>query len=129
MDKYEYNLRYDEIKELKEQGEYQRAVEIADTIDWTRVRSVNTLCYISDLYKINGKYEEARILLEQAYSKISPDKAVGKSIVYSLCEICIKMGDVVGATEYYKRFVQMAPTNNKKFILLYKIYEAQDVSL
>ena len=125
MDKYEYNLRNEEINDLMAQRDYARAVEIADTIDWTRVRSVKTLCKISDLYKVNKRYSEAKILLEQAYEKMP----AGKPIVSSLCELCIKMGDVVGATEYYKRYVQMAPTSNQKFVLLYKIYEAQDVSL
>ncbi|MCR4755372.1 MAG: hypothetical protein K5868_07565 [Lachnospiraceae bacterium] len=125
MDKYEYNLRNEEINDLMSHRDYVRAVEIADTIDWTRVRSVKTLCKISDLYKVNKRYDEAKVLLEQAYEKMP----TGKPIVSSLCELCIKMGDVVGATEYYKRYVQMAPTSNQKFVLLYKIYEAQDVSL
>ncbi len=125
MDKYEYNLRNEEINDLMARREYAEAVKVADTIDWTRVRSVKTLCKISDLYKVNKRYSEAKILLEQAYEKMP----AGKPIVSSLCELCIKMGDVVGATEYYKRYVQMAPTSNQKFILLYKIYEAQDVSL
>ena len=125
MDKYEYNLRNEEINALITRREFKKAVEIADTIDWTKVRSVKTLCKISDLYKVNRKYNEAKILLEQALNRC----ANGKSIVSSLCEVCIKMGDVVSATEYYKLFVQIAPTDNAKFILLYKIYEAQEVSL
>lgn len=125
MDKYEYNLRNEEINALITRREFKKAVEIADTIDWTKVRSVKTLCKISDLYKVNRKYNEAKILLEQALNRC-PN---GKSIVSSLCEVCIKMGDVVSATEYYKLFVQIAPTDNAKFILLYKIYEAQEVSL
>ena len=125
MDKYEYNLRNEEINDLMSHRDYVRAVEIADTIDWTRVRSVKTLCKISDLYKVNKRYDEAKVLLEQAYEKMP----TGKPIVSSLCELCTKMGDVVGATEYYKKYVQMAPTSNQKFVLLYKIYEAQDVSL
>ena len=125
MDKYEYNLRNEEINALITRREFKKAVEIADTIDWTKVRSVKTLCKISDLYKVNRKYNEAKILLEQALNRC-PN---GKSIVSSLCEVCIKMGDVVSATEYYKLFVQIAATDNAKFILLYKIYEAQEVSL
>ena len=125
MDKYEYNLRNEEINALITRREFKKAVEIADTIDWTKVRSVKTLCKISDLYKVNRKYNEAKILLEQALNRC-PN---GKSIVSSLCEVCIKMGDVVSATEYYKLFVQIAPTDNAKFILLYQIYEAQEVSL
>lgn len=125
MDKYEYNIRYEEIMDLLKKRDFVKAVEIADTIDWTRVRSAKTLCMISDLYKVNRRFDEARILMERAYEKMPQNKAV----VYSLCEMCIKMGDVVGATEYYKRYVQMAPTSSQKFVLLYKIYEAQDVSI
>ncbi len=125
MDPYEYKLRSEEIKELIKEKDYQQAAEIADTIDWTRVRSVSTLCTISDLYKVNRRYNEAKILLDQAYKRNSNDK----KIVYSLCELCIKMDDIIGATEYYKEYTRMAPTDDGKFILLYKIYEAQDVSL
>lgn len=125
MDKYEYKLRSEEIKSLIKEREFVKAVEIADTIDWTRVRSVSMLCTISDLYKINRRYKEAKELLLQAYEK----HPGGRTILYSLCELCIKTDDVIGAIEYYKEFVQLAPTDNGKFILQYKIYEAQDVSL
>ena len=125
MDKYEYNLRNEEINTLIGRREFQKAVAIADTIDWTKVRSVKTLCKISDLYKVNKRYKESRILLEQALVRY-PN---GKTIVSSLCDLCIKMNDILGAMEYYKQFVQMAPTDNIKFILLYKIYEAQEATL
>lgn len=125
LDKYEYNLRNEEINALIGRREFIKAVEIADTIDWTKVRSVKTLCKISDLYKVNRRYNEAKILLEQALNRC-PN---GKSIVSSLCELCLRMDDIVGATEYYKLFIQLAPTDNIKFILLYKIYEAQEVTL
>lgn len=125
MDKYEYKLKYDEIKKKIKEREFQEAVEIADTIDWKKIRSVSTLCQISDLYKINRRYKEAKVLLEQAYERY-PN---GKNIVYSLCELCIKMEEIVQSIDYYKQFVSMAPSDNGKFILQYKIYEAQDVSL
>ena len=125
MDKYEYKLRSEEIKSLIKKREFVKAVEIADTIDWSRVRSVSMLCTISDLYKINRRYKEAKDILVQAYEK-NPG---GRTIIYSLCELCIKTDDVVGAIEYYKEYVQLAPMDNGKFILQYKIYEAQDVSL
>lgn len=125
MDKYEYKLRSDEIKSLIKEREFTKAVEIADTIDWSRVRSVSMLCTISDLYKINRRYKEARDILTQAYEKYPG----GRTIVYSLCELCIKTDDVVGAIEYYKEYVQLAPMDSGKFILQYKIYEAQEVSL
>lgn len=125
MDKYEYKLRSEEIKSLIREREFVKAVEIADTIDWSRVRSVSMLCTISDLYKINRRYKEAKEILVQAYEK-NPG---GRTIIYSLCELCIKTDDVVGAIEYYKEYVQLAPMDSGKFILQYKIYEAQDVSL
>lgn len=125
MDKYEYNLRNEEINALIGSREFQKAVAIADTIDWTKVRSVRTLCKISDLYKVNRRYNEAKILLEQALDRCP----TGKSIVSSLCELCIKMEDIVGATEYYKLFLQMAPNDYNKYILLYKIYETQGATL
>ena len=125
MDKYEYKLRSEEIKSLIREREFVKAVEIADTIDWSRVRSISTLCTISDLYKINRRYKEAKDILVQAYEK-NPG---GRTIIYSLCELCIKTDDVVGAIEYYKEYVQLAPMDSGKFILQYKIYEAQDVSL
>ena len=125
MDKYEYKLRSEEIRTLIKKREFAKAVEIADTIDWSRVRSVSTLCTISDLYKINRRFKESKDLLLQAYERYPG----GRMIVYSLCELCIKMDEVVQAIEYYKEFVQLAPTDNGKFILQYKIYEAQNVSL
>ena len=125
MDKNEYNIRMDEIKSLIAKRDFVKAVEVADTIDWTRVRSVSTLCTISDLYKINRRYNDAKELLLRAYEKYPG----GRTIVYSLCELCLKTDDIIGATEYYKEFVQLAPTDNGKFVLQYKIYEATDVTL
>lgn len=125
MDKYEYKVRLQEIKGLIAKGEYVEAASIADTIDWTKVKSVMMLCTISDLYKINRRLEDARDLLLLAYDRYPG----GRSIVYSLCELFIKMGDVVQAVEYYKEFVQIAPKDTGRYILQYKLYEAQDVSI
>lgn len=124
MDKYEYKVRADEIKALISDGEYEEAVKIADSIDWRRVKSVMMLCTISDLYKINRRYEDSRDILLLAY-----EKQKGRLIVYSLCELSIKLGEYVQAIEYYKEFVQLAPKDSGKYILQYKLYEAQDVSL
>ena len=125
MDKYEYKVRADEIKELIAHGEYVTAAEIADTIDWRRVKSVMMLCTISDLYKINRRYEDARNMLLLAYER----RPGGRTICYSLCELSIKMEDFVPAVNYYKEFVQVAPKDPGRYILQYKLYEAQDVSL
>ena len=125
MDKYEYQIRADEIKALITEGEFAEAVKIADTIDWRRVRSVMMLCTISDLYKINRRYRESKDIMLLAYEK----HPTARSIVYSLCELSIKMEEYVQAIEYYKEFVQIAPKDTGRYILQYRLYEAQDVSL
>lgn len=125
MDKYEYKVRADEIKELIACGEYVQAAEIADTIDWRRVKSVMMLCTISDLYKINRRYEDAKNMLLLAYER----RPGGRTICYSLCELCIKTEEFGQAVNYYKEFVQVAPKDSGRYILQYKLYEAQDVNL
>ncbi len=125
MDKYEYKVRAEEIKALIAEGEFAEAVKIADTIDWRRVKSVMMLCTISDLYKINRRFQESKDILLMAYER----HPGGRLIVYSLCELSIKMGEVVQGIEYYKEFVQIAPKDTGRYILQYKLYEAQDVSL
>jgi len=125
LDKYEYKVRADEIKALIAEGEYAEAVKIADTIDWRRVKSVMMLCTVSDLYKINRRYEDSRDILLLAYEKHTG----GRLIVYSLCELSIKLEEYVQAIEYYKEFVQLAPKDSGRYVLQYKLYEAQEVSL
>ncbi|MBD5531906.1 MAG: hypothetical protein HDQ98_06875 [Lachnospiraceae bacterium] len=125
MDKYEYKLRAEEIKDLIAQKEYAEAMAIADTIDWRRVKNISMLTVVSDLYKINRKYDVSRDMLLLAYDR----HPGGRTIVYSLCELSIKLGEFVQAVEYYKEFVRVAPNDSGRFILKYKIYDAQEVSL
>lgn len=125
LDKYEYKLRLEEIKTLNKKGRFQESAQIADTIDWKKVRNTSTLGIISDVYKINRRFDDAREILLLANEK-SPQN---RRIVYALCDLAIKTGQVVEAVEYYKQFVQLSPNDNSKYILLYKIYEAQDISL
>ena len=125
MDKFEYKIKADEIKELIAQREYEQAAEIADSIDWRRVKSVMMLCTVSDLYKMCRRYEDSRDLLLLAYDR----HPGGRTIVYSLCELSIKMEEFVQAIEYYKEYVEIAPRDTGRYILQYKLYEAQDVSL
>lgn len=125
MDKYEYRVRAEEIKVLISSGKYGEAVKIADTIDWRRVKSTTMLCTISDLYKVNRRFEESKEILLLAYERYPSSRA----IVYSLCELSIKMGEFVQAVEYYKEFVRIAPRDTGRYILQYRLYEAQDVSL
>lgn len=125
MDKYEYRVRAEEINALIEKREYAEAVKIADTIDWRRVKSVTMLCKVSELYKMNRRYEDSKEILLLAYDR----QPGSRKIVYSLCELCIKLEELVQAIEYYKEFVQIAPKDTGRFILQYRLYEAQDVSL
>lgn len=125
MDKYEYKLRAEEIKDLISRKEYAEAMAIADTIDWRRVKNISMLTMVSDLYKINRKYDVSRDMLLLAYDR----HPGGRTIVYSLCELSIKLGEFVQAVEYYKEFVREAPNDSGRFILKYKIYDAQEVSL
>ena len=125
MDKYEYKIKSEEIKELIAQREYVHAAEIADTIDWRRVKSVMMLCTISDLYKMNRRYEDSRDMLLLAYDR----HPGGRTIVYALCELSIKTGEIPQAVEYCKEFVNIAPRDAGRYVLQYKIYEAQGVSL
>ena len=125
MDKYEYQVRADQIKTLISEQKYADAMEIADTIDWRKVRSVSMLCTVSEIYKINKHYEESRDILLLAYERYPK----GRMIVYALCELAVKMRDIYGAMEYYKEFMKIAPGDTGSYILLYKIYDATEVSL
>ena len=125
MDKFEYKVRADEILELVGKGEYAEAAEIADSIDWRRVKSVTMLCTISDLYKANKRYEDAKNVLMLAYER----RPGGRTICYALCELCIKTEEFVQAVNYYKEFMEVAPKDPGRYVLHYKLLEAQDVSL
>ena len=125
LDKFDYKVRTDEIEELIKDKKYKEAVEIADTIDWRNVRNSMTLCSISDLYKKCGRFEDSRDILLIAYQR-NPG---GRMILYSLCELSIKLGDVLNAIEYFKEFTQVAPRDTGRFVLKYKLYTAQEVGL
>ena len=125
MDKQEYKIRSEEIRTLVEEQNYREAADIADTIDWRRVKSIKMLCTISDVYKMVRRYEDSKTILEMAYEK----RPGSRMIVFALTELCLKLGDVVGAWEYYKEFRQVAPDDSRQYILLYKVYAVQEVSL
>ncbi|MCR5119401.1 MAG: hypothetical protein K6B44_07255 [Lachnospiraceae bacterium] len=122
MNAQEYKICSEEIKTLIENEQFREAVEIADTIDWRRAKSVSKLMSISDLYKINRRYEEALELMLLAYDR-SPKR---RSIVYSLSELYIELGDKVKAMEFLTIFRKMAPNDTGVYILQYKILELID---
>ncbi len=125
MDKYEYRVCVDEINALIAERRFAEAMEIAETIDWKRVKNVNMLCKISDLFKINRKFEESRDILEMAHDRYPG----GRSIVYGLCELELRLNNFVKAVTYYEEFVAMAPRDSGRYILQYKIYVAQGIGI
>lgn len=125
MDKYEYQVCADQIKSLIKERRFSEAMDIADTIDWRRVKSFSMLCTVSEIYKITKHYSEARDILLLAYERY-PDRA---NVVYALCELAIKLDDISESVEYYKEYVRLKPHDTNRYVLLYKIYEAQDVPL
>ena len=125
MDKYEYQVCADQIKSLIKEHRFQEAMDIADTIDWRRVKSFSMLCTVSEIYKVTKHYSEARDILLLAYERY-PDRA---NVVYALCELAIKLDELSEAIEYYRDYVHLKPHDTNRYELLYKIYEAQDVPL
>lgn len=125
MDKAEYKIATEKIRKLISQGEYAKASYIADTIDWRRVRSVLMLCTISDLYKVNRRFEDAKELLYMAYEK-NPNS---RTILYSLCDLSIKLEEYMSFLKYYKEFVKIAPKDSGRYVLQYRLYQSQEVGL
>ena len=124
MDKYEYNLKLDQIKALSAEEGYMSAAEIADSINWNKIKNVNTLVKIGEIYEKAERYQDARDILLMAYDR-SP---IGRMIIYRLAEAAIKMGDYDAATEYYDEFVEIAPHDDMKYVLRYAIKKGQGAS-
>ncbi len=124
MDKYEYNLKLEEIDKLVDQGDYKAAANLADTIEWRRVRNVRTLCLISEIYEAAGNLAKSKEMLERAYRK-SP---VGRTVLYRLVEVTTRLGQFDEALEYYSEYVQTAPHDNNRYILKYMIYKGRGSS-
>ncbi len=125
MDKYEYNLKKDQMKALVAEGNYNAAAEIADSINWRKEKNVNLLVKAGDIFAIFKRYDEAKEILLMAYDR-SP---IGRMIIYRLAEISIKMKDLEEAEEYYNEFVEIAPHDNLKYVLRYKMSRANQADL
>ena len=124
MDKYEYNLKLDQIKSLSSEENYIGAAEIADTINWNKIKNINTLVKAGEIYEKAERYDDARDILLMAYDR-SP---IGRMIIYRLAEVAIKMGDYDAATEYYDEFVEIAPHDDLRYVLKYSIKKGQGAS-
>ena len=125
MDKYEKKVRVNQIISCIKNAEYQDAQEIADTIDWRQEKSIRTLRMVSEVYKINKRYEDSLAVLNLAYEK-NPEDPIKRKIVYDMCELAIKMGQFGIAVRYMKEFSRLAPKDPGRYILQYRLLKATD---
>lgn len=125
MDKYEYQLKLDQLKNLVAAGDYETAAEIANSINWKKVRNSKTLTMVAEVYEELGQYDACRDVLLQAYDHSS----IGRNIVSRLAEVAIKAKNVAEAEEYYNEFLEIAPRDNRRYVLAYKISCLKDAPL
>lgn len=125
MDKYEYKLKLDQMKSLTAEGKYEEAAEIADTINWRKIKNINALVKVGEIYEKVGRYDESRDVLLTAYDK-SP---IGRMIIYRLAEVAVRTKSFDEAKEYYQEFVEIAPHDNLKYVLKYEISKAQGADI
>lgn len=125
MDRYEYKVKLDEMKEMLAQDKVEEAVAIADSVNWRKVKTVSALCLAGDVYERAERYEDSKDVLQQAY-EYSP---IGRSIIFRLAQVCMKAGEYETAMDYYQEFVEIAPNDNMRYILKYKIFRAKGASV
>ena len=125
MDKYEYRVKTEQMLEYVEQKQYKKAMEIADTIDWRRVKNASMLNTVSEIYECNGEYQKSRDVLFLAY-----DRAPGsRKVIYRLGLLALKLEDTQEASDCYEEFVKVAPRDPNQYILKYKILKTQGADL
>lgn len=125
MDKYEYKLKLDQMKSLTAEHNYEKAAEIADTINWNKIKNVNALVKVGEIYENTSRLEDSREVLLMAYDR-SP---IGRMIIYRLAKVAIKMKNFDEAKDYYQEFVEIAPHDNLKYVLKYEICKAQGANI
>lgn len=121
MDKAEYHLKLQELTKYVEEQDYTAALKIVESVEWRRVKSLRTLNMVADVYEANRMYRECKDILQLAFDRAS----IGKSILYRLVEVCLKLGEIEEAVDYYTEFAEVAPHDNSRYILKYKIYRAR----
>lgn len=121
MDKYEFNIKVEQIKKMVSRGDYETAMKIADTIDWRRVRNVNILSMVATIYEKNEEYQEAKDILLLAFERAP----IGKRLLFKLAELAIKEGSLQEAEDYYREFCDLAPDDPRQYILRYLILGAK----
>ena len=125
MDKYEFNIKVEQIKKLVNKSDYETAMKIADTIDWRRVRNVNILSMVAGIYEKNGEFQEAKDILLLAFERAP----IGKRLLYKLADLALKEGNVEEAEDYYKEFCNLAADDPRQYILRYMILKAKGAEL
>ena len=121
MDKYEFNIKVEQIKKMASERDYVTAMKIADSIDWSRVRNANLLSMVAGVYEKNNEYQEAKDILLMAFERAP----VGKRLLYKLAEVAVKSGDIEEAEDFYREFVDLAPEDSRAFLLEYMILKAK----
>ena len=121
MDKYEFNLKVEQLNKLVKSGDYKAAMRITDTIDWRRVHKADLLATVSKVYEKNNEYKEAREILLLSYDRAP----VGKRVLYKLAMLAIKEGDISEAQEYYKEYTEISPQDSRKYLMEYHIANAK----
>ena len=122
MDKYEYRVKTEQMLEYAEEKQYKKAMEIADTIDWRRVKNPSMLNTVSEIYEYNGEFQKSRDILFVAYDR-APES---RKIIYRLGLLALKINDIDEASDCYEEFVKVAPKDPNQYILKYKILKAQN---
>ena len=117
MDKYEFNIKVEQIKKMVSRGDYGTAMKIADTIDWHRVRNASLLSMIAQIYEKNEEYQEAKDILLLAFERAP----VGKRLLYKLADLALKDGSTAEAEAYYREFCDLAQDDPRQYLLRYKI--------
>ena len=125
LDKAEYHLKLQELTKCVEEQDWDAALKIAESVEWRRVKSLRTLNMVADVYEANKMYRECKTILLLAYDRAS----IGKSILYRLVEVCLKLGEMEEAVDFYTEFAEVAPHDNSRYILKYKIYRARRAPL
>lgn len=125
LDKEEFRIKLEEINKLIEKKDYEGAMAIVDSIDWRKVKNIRTLCVVGEIYAANKRYEESREIFLLAYHRAP----IGKSILYRLIEVSLRMGDVKEAEEFYEEYKNVAPNDTNLYVLKYKILRVKKAPL